>query len=158
MEPLVVLGIVLFIAGFILVGVELAVPGFGAPGIGGIVCLVGGIICTSDNIEDGLTLTVIVVVVLAVMLTVAMVLFRHVKSPVILDTEIKSTKGFISVSDMEYLVGKEGTAVTDLRPAGKCSIEGVEFDVRTEGRYIMRGNKVQISRIHENMIMVKELV
>lgn len=157
MEPLVALGIVLFIAGFILVGIEMAVPGFGAPGISGIICLVGGIICTSDNIEEGLTLTVIVVVVLAVMLTVAMVLFRHVKSPVILDTEIKSTKGYISVSDMDYLVGKEGTAVTDLRPSGKCSIEGIEFDVRTEGRYIMRGNKVMISRIHENMIIVKEL-
>ena len=158
MEPLVALGIVLFIAGFILVGIELAVPGFGAPGISGIVCLVGGIICTADNIEEGLTMTVIVVVILAVMLTVAMVFLKHVKSPVILDTEIKSTKGYISVSDMEYLVGKEGTAVTDLRPAGKCSIEGVEFDVRTEGRYVMRGDKVIISRIHENMIMVKEIL
>ena len=156
MEPLVVLGIVLLIAGFVLVGIEMVVPGFGAPGISGIVCLIGGIILTAKNLEEGLTMTVIVVVVLAVMMTVAMVFLKHVKSPIILDTEIKSTKGYISVSDMEYLVGKEGLAVTDLRPAGKCDIEGVEFDVRTEGRYIMRGDKVIISRIHENMIMVKE--
>ena len=156
MEPLVVLGIVLLIAGFVLVGIEMVVPGFGAPGISGIVCLIGGIILTAKNIEEGLTMTVIVVVILAVMMTVAMVFLKHVKSPIILDTEIKSTKGYISVSDMEYLVGKEGLAVTDLRPAGKCDIEGVEFDVRTEGRYIMRGNKVIISRIHEYMIMVKE--
>lgn len=156
MEPLVVLGIVLLIAGFVLVGIEMVVPGFGAPGISGIVCLIGGIILTAKSIEEGLTMTVIVVVVLAVMMTVAMVFLKHVKSPIILDTEIKSTKGYISVSDMEYLVGKEGLAVTDLRPAGKCDIEGVEFDVRTEGRYIMRGDKVIISRIHENMIMVKE--
>ena len=158
MEPLVVLGIVLLIAGFILVGIEMVVPGFGAPGISGIACLIGGIILTAKNIEEGLTMTVIVVVILAVMMTVAMVFLKHVKSPIILDTEIKSTKGYISVSDMEYLVGKEGVAVTDLRPAGKCDIEGVEFDVRTEGRYIMRGNKVIISRIHENMIMVKEIL
>ena len=156
MEPLVVLGMVLLIAGFILVGIEMVVPGFGAPGISGIVCLIGGIILTAKNIEEGLTMTVIVVVILAVMMTVAMVFLKHVKSPIILDTEIKSNKGYISISDMEYLVGKEGLAVTDLRPAGKCDIEGVEFDVRTEGRYIMRGNKVIISRIHENMIMVKE--
>ena len=118
MEPLVALGIVLLIAGFILVGIEMVVPGFGAPGISGIVCLIGGIILTAKNIEEGLTMTVIVVVILAVMMTVAMVFLKHVKSPIILDTEIKSNKGYISISDMEYLVGKEGTAVTDLRPAG----------------------------------------
>lgn len=158
MEPLVVLGIILLIAGFILVGIEMVMPGFGAPGISGIVCLVGGIVLTAKSVEEGLTITVIVVVILAVMMTIAMVLLKRVKSPIILDTEIKGTKGYISVSDLEYLVGKEGIAVTDLRPAGKCSIEGVEFDVRTEGRYIMRGDKVRISRIHENMIMVKELL
>ena len=158
MEPVVTLGIVLLIIGFILVGIEMVVPGFGAPGISGIVCLIGGIIFTAKNIEEGLTITVIVVVILAVMMTVVMVFLKHVKSPIILDTEIKSPQGYISVSDMEYLVGKEGMAVTDLRPAGKCDIEGVEFDVRTEGRYIMRGNKVIISRIHENMIMVKEIL
>ena len=157
MEPLVILGIILIIAGFILVGIEMAVPGFGAPGISGIVCLVGGVVLTAEDIEHGLTITLVVVVILAVMMTVAMVLLKRVKSPVILDTEVRSTEGYISVSDLEYLVGKEGTAVTDLRPAGKCSIEGVEFDVRTEGRYIMRGDRVQISRIHENMIMVKEV-
>ena len=158
MEPVVTLGIVLLFIGFILVGIEMVVPGFGAPGISGIVCLIGGIILTAKNIEEGLTITVVVVVILAVMMTVVMVFLKHVKSPIILDTEIKSTQGYISVSDMEYLVGKEGMAVTDLRPAGKCDIEGVEFDVRTEGRYIMRGNKVIISRIHENMIMVKEIL
>ena len=158
MEPVVTLGIVLLFIGFILVGIEMVVPGFGAPGISGIVCLIGGIILTAKNIEEGLTITVVVVVILAVMMTVVMVFLKHVKSPIILDTEIKSTQGYISVSDMEYLVGKEGMAVTDIRPAGKCDIEGVEFDVRTEGRYIMRGNKVIISRIHENMIMVKEIL
>lgn len=156
MEPLAVLGIILIIAGFVLVGIEMVMPGFGAPGITGIICLVGGILCTAKNLEQGLTITVLVVVVLAVMLTIAMTLFKRVKTPFVLDTEIKAEKGYINASDLEYLVGKEGIAVTDLRPAGKCDIEGVEFDVRTEGRYIERGNKVKISRIHEHMIIVKE--
>lgn len=156
MEPLAVLGLILLIAGFILVGIELLIPGFGAPGITGIICLVGGILCTAKDIEEGLTITVIVVVVLAVMVTLAMTLFKRVKTPFILDTEIKAEKGYINAADLEYLVGKTGIAVTDLRPAGKCDIEGVEFDVRTEGRYIERGGKVRISRIHEHMIIVKE--
>ena len=157
MEPLAVLGIILIITGFVLVGIEMVVPGFGAPGITGIICLVGGILFTAKDVEQGLTITVLVVVVLAVMLTIAMTVLKRVKAPFILDTEIKAEKGYINAEDLEYLVGKEGIAVTDLRPAGKCDIEGVEFDVRTEGRYIERGSKVRISRIHEHMIIVKEL-
>ena len=157
MEPLAILGIILFIAGFVLVGVEFVMPGFGVPGITGILCLGGGILCTAKDVEQGLTITLIIVVVLAVMLTIAMTFFKRVKTPFVLDTEIKAEKGYINAADLEYLVGKEGTAVTDLRPAGKCDIEGVEFDVRTEGRYIERGGKVRISRIHEHMIIVKEM-
>ena len=36
MDTLMIVGIILFIAGFILIAVEMVVPGFGAPGISGI--------------------------------------------------------------------------------------------------------------------------
>lgn len=157
MDTLVGLGILLLIAGFILVGIEMAIPGFGAPGISGIACLVGGILLTAKTIEQGLTITMIVVVVLALMLVVIMLTFKKVKPPFILEDELKAEGGYLNDSDLEYLVGKEGVAATDLRPAGKCDIEGVEFDVRAEGRYVKKGTKVCISRIHENTIMIKEI-
>ncbi len=151
------LGIVLLIAGFILVGIELVMPGFGAPGISGIICLLGGIILTSQSIEEGLTTTVIVVVILAMMLTLAMTLFKKVQTPLVLKDELKAQGGYINASDLEYLIGKEGIASTDLKLAGKCSIDGVEFDVMSETSYINRGSKVRISRVHEKIIMVKEV-
>ena len=157
MDTLVVLGILLLIAGFILVGVEMAVPGFGAPGISGIACLVGGILLTSKSIEQGLTITMIVVVLLAMMLVVILLTLKKVKPPFILEDELKAEGGYLNDSDLEYLVGKEGTAATDLKPSGKCDIEGVEFDVRAESRYVKKGTKVRISRIHENTIMIKEI-
>ena len=173
MDTLVGLGILLLIAGFILVGVEMAIPGFGAPGISGIACLVGGILLTSKSIEQGLTITMIVVVKmrennkhtitwlralpLAMMLVVILLTLKKVKPPFILEDELKAEGGYLNDSDLEYLVGKEGTAATDLKPAGKCDIEGVEFDVRAEGRYVKKGTKVRISRIHENTIMIKEI-
>lgn len=43
MDTLMIVGIILFIAGFILIAVEMVVPGFGAPGISGIACLVIGV-------------------------------------------------------------------------------------------------------------------
>ena len=157
MDTLVGLGILLLIAGFILVGVEMAIPGFGAPGTSGIACLVGGILLTSKSIEQGLTITMIVVVLLAMMLVVIFLTLKKVKPPFILEDELKAEGGYLNDSDLEYLVGKEGTAATDLKPAGKCDIEGVEFDVRAEGRYVKKGTKVRISRIHENTIMIKEI-
>ena len=49
METIVVFGIILLIAGFVLIGIELVVPGFGLPGISGIVCLVAGIFLVTDS-------------------------------------------------------------------------------------------------------------
>ena len=81
MDLLVSVGILLFIAGFILVGIEMVVPGFGFPGISGIICLIAGILLTAKDVEQGLTITVIVVVILSVMLTVVMMVLKRVKSP-----------------------------------------------------------------------------
>lgn len=157
MDTLVVWGILLLVAGFILVGVEMVVPGFGLPGLSGIACLIGGILLTAKTVEQGLTITVIVVVLLAVMLTVVLLFLKTVKPPFVLEDELKAEHGQLNASDLEYLVGKEGVASTDLKPAGKCDIEGVEFDVRAEGRYIEKGTRVRINRIYENTIMIKEI-
>ena len=157
MNSLMILGIFLLIAGFILIGVEMVIPGFGVPGISGITCLIGGILLTAKNIEEGLTITVIVVVVLAVMLTIVLTVLKKVRPPFILEDEMKADRGYLNSSDLEYLVGKEGIAVTDLKPIGKCKIDGIEFDVRAESKYVEKGTKVCISRIHENTIMIKEI-
>ena len=158
MDGLMGIGIMLLIVGFVLVGVEMVIPGFGAPGIIGGVCLVGGIFFTADSLEQGLTITVVVVILLAIMFAVILSLFhmKKIKPPIVLQEEMKVQKGYLSSSDLEYLVGKEGIASTDLRPAGKCNIDGVEFDVRSEGRYIAKGSKVQITRIQGNTLIIKE--
>ena len=154
-----VIGILLLIAGFILIGTEMVLPGFGVPGISGIICLVAGILLTADTIEEGLTITLVVIVLLAVMFTIilAMLHMKKIKPPIVLQEELKAEKGYLSSSDLEYLVGKEGVTVTDLRPAGKCNIDGVEFDVRSEGKYIARGSNVRISRIQGNTLIIKEI-
>ncbi len=159
MDGLLVIGILLLIAGFILVGTEMVLPGFGVPGISGIICLVAGIILTADTVEEGLTITLVVIALLAVMFTIILALLhmKKIKPPIVLQEELKAEKGYLSSSDLEYLVGKEGVTVTDLRPAGKCNIDGVEFDVRSEGKYIAKGSNVRISRIQGNTLIIKEI-
>jgi len=157
LEMMDILGIVLLIAGFVLVGVEMAIPGFGLPGISGIVCLILGIITSADSIEQGIMITIVVVVILAVMLTVFVIILKKVRKPFVLDDNLKVEHGFLNSQDLNYLVGREGIASTDLRPSGKCNIDGVEFDVRTQGKYILKGTKIVIMRIHENAIIVRDI-
>lgn len=160
MDILTTIGIVLLVVGLILIGVEMVIPGFGVPGISGIICVLAGIFLTAKSIEQGLTITVIVVVILAVMLTAVLVYFhsKKIKSPIMLAEELKAEDPFLSKEDLGYLVGKEGNVITDLRPIGKCNIEGVVFEVRSDGPYVSKGNKVKIVMIQESTLIAREIV
>ena len=64
MDVVMIIGLILLIAGFVLAGIEMVVPGFGAPGICGIICLVAGVLLTADSVEAGIFITVVVIVIL----------------------------------------------------------------------------------------------
>lgn len=152
-----IIGLILLIAGFVLAGIEMVVPGFGAPGICGIICLVAGVFLTADSVEAGIFITVVVIVILGILMTVIMGFLSQKKfrSPIVLDEDLKAGVP-INSSDLEYLIRKEGKASTDLKPAGKGNFEGIELDIFSEGPYIKKGTSIVISRINENRLMVKE--
>lgn len=157
MDVVMIIGLILLIAGFVLAGIEMVVPGFGAPGICGIICLVAGVLLTADSVEAGIFITVVVIVILGILMTVIMGFLSQKKfrSPIVLDEDLKAGVP-ISSSDLEYLIRKEGKASTDLKPAGKGNFEGIELDIFSEGPYIKKGTSIVISRINENRLMVKE--
>jgi membrane-bound serine protease (ClpP class) len=43
-------------------------------------------------------------------------------------------------------VGRDGTALTDLRPSGTARIGDERVDVVTEGEYVPQGSRVQVLR------------
>ncbi len=157
MDVVMIIGLILLIAGFVLAGIEMVVPGFGAPGICGIICLVAGVLLTADSVEVGIFITVVVIVILGILMTVIMGFLSQKKfrSPIVLDEDLKAGVP-INSSDLEYLIRKEGKASTDLKPAGKGNFEGIELDIFSEGPYIKKGTSIVISRINENRLMVKE--
>ena len=159
MEALTIIGIILLVAGFVLAAVELMMPGFGLPGISAIVCFIAGIFFIADTIEEGILITVVVIVVLGILVTIIMGLLakRKLKPPIILDTDVKAEDSYLNSSDLEYLVHREGIAVTDLRPAGKGNFDGIDLDVSSDGSYIERGTPVVIDRISEKRLIVKRL-
>lgn len=158
METVVWIGIALLVAGFVLVGIELVIPGFGLPGIAGIICLVSGVFLVTDSLEEGILVTVIVIVILGILMAVIIGLmhYRKFKSPIILDTEVGAENSYLGASDLNYLLGREGVAATDLRPSGKGNFDGIELDLISEGGYIKKGSRIVISKISANRLTVRE--
>ncbi len=159
-DGLFILAVILFIAGFVLIGIEMITPGLHAPGIMGTVCLFIGIFLVSDTVEEGAIITIIVLALLGVMLAVILSLLSKgkLKSPIILKEEQNKHKGYISSSDLNYLLGKEGIASTDLRPTGTGNFDGIEFDVISEGKYITKNTKLVIYKVQGSKLIVKALL
>jgi membrane-bound ClpP family serine protease len=156
---LLLLAILLFIVGFVLIGIEMVTPGLHAPGIIGTGCLVIAVFMVSDTIEEGAIITIMVLALLGIMLAVILGLLSKgkLKSPIILKDEQNKDKGYISSNDLNYLLGKHGVAVTDLRPSGIGNFDEINFDVLSEGNYIAKGTKLVIYKVQGYKLVVKEL-
>lgn len=78
------------------------------------------------------------------------------KSPLTLRKTLDKKDGVVS-QDMELvkLIGKQGTVVNDLRPAGRAEIDGQIFDVVSTGEYLEKSEKVVVSEVDGNRIVVK---
>lgn len=130
--------ILLFVAGFILIGLEIfVIPGFGVCGIAGIISVVVSLaFAMVDNAElfrwDGtIDLEPLVKPLGIVVISAAAAVFGSVWlvkklyttrsfDHIALRQELKSDEGFTGVvSGLECLVGESVTVFTDMRPSGK---------------------------------------
>ncbi len=60
--------------------------------------------------------------------------------------ELTHELGYSSAERRADLVGREGIAVTDLRPAGTIAVDGERIDAVSEGPWVQRGTQVRIVR------------
>ena len=148
---------ILFVLGFVLLGIEMLHPGISIPGVLGVVSLGAGTIISADTVEEGLIFILIIVVVLGIMLAIILNVLSKgkLKSPIILEEEQNRT--YQSSKNMEYLKGLVGESTTDLRPSGKAIFKDEEYSVITTGRYITIGKKVEVIGIKGSDILVKEI-
>jgi len=95
--------------------------------------------------------------VLCIMLAIILGLLSKgkLKSPIILKEEQNKDKGYISSNDLKYLLGKQGVALTDLRPTGVGNFDGIDFDVISEGKYISKDTKLIIYKVQGSKLIVK---
>lgn len=158
MDGFMILGIFLFIAGFVFVGIETVVPGFGAPGIIGTGCLIAGVFLTADTMQEAVIIVAIVIVLLAILIFTLVTLLSKgkLKTPIVLDDRLNKEEGYISSTDLQYLIGQKGIATTDLHPSGRVKIEDVEFDVISDGRFIEKNSLVEIYKLSNSSLVVRK--
>jgi membrane-bound serine protease (ClpP class) len=58
---------------------------------------------------------------------------------------------------LAVLLGKTGTAYTDLRPAGTALIDDQKYDVMSESGYITRGTPIKVIHAAGNRVVVRAI-
>ncbi len=143
-------------AGLVLLGIEaFVVPGFGIFGVAGIVAILAGLYMSLlGNIPTMPDFTRAAWVLTSSMLLLigsAWALIRTLpsssrlaESGIFLLAKTTSATGYESAEVRSDLVGKHGTAITDLRPAGTALVGNERIDVVSESEWISAGTPVKI--------------
>ncbi|MFA5444091.1 MAG: NfeD family protein [Bacteroidales bacterium] len=166
---------IVLILGVILLFLEIFItPGFGVLGILGIVAV--GVGLTFSMIDNWVfefegpfpwksMLTPVAVVSLSGLAAVSTLLYSiHMLFPtrafnhIALRQNLKTDEGFVGVPVLEGIkIGQEGVAFTDLRPAGKVTINGKWIEARAVVGYITKNTEVKVVRIEGGVIFVETL-
>ncbi len=151
------LSAILFIIGLLLLVVEMFIPGFGIAGGSGIVLLVIGIILTATTPAEAMVMIGILLALVALVLFVILRSARKGKLSklLVLRSAAKHESGYSATADFSALAGKEGVAMTVLRPAGSGEFAGQRLDVVTDGTFIEKGTRIRIIRTEGRRIVVE---
>ena len=159
--------LLLVAAGTLLIGAEVfVIPGFGVAGIGGIVALVAGLGMTF--VGAGATTSMVIGALGRVAISVlfaiggALVLLRVLPHlpygrRFVLNDDMNADLGYNTAPDTDRSwLGKTGTAVSPLRPAGIAEIAGTRLDVVSDGGFIEALTVIEVTRVDGNRIVVRQ--
>ena len=155
----------IFLIGFgmLLVFIELLIlPGFGAAGVPGcLLVLIGiGVAWWKFGFQTALTYAGITLVAVIPLAIIALSVMRSTpagKAFILSATESKETGFQAPPSELMDLVGKSGTAITPLRPAGAALIGGHRVDIVTQGEFVPAETEIEVIFVEGNRVVVRSL-
>jgi membrane-bound ClpP family serine protease len=168
------LEVLLFLGGVFFLLLELFVlPGFGVFGLGGGAMILASLVLASQTFvlpktesqmaELRHSLTIVAAATVCVVGT-AMLLRRYLPHAPMFRTlllnptseeELLELENREALADFTHLVGQQGTAATNLMPAGKADFDGQLIDVIAEGLPIDRGQQVVVVKARGNRVVVR---
>ena len=154
--------LICFVIGIGLMVLEAFMPGFGLPGISGIILEVVAVALTWMNHGPmaALGMTLIVLSILAIAMSMSLRSAANGKlsrSKLVLNDTESNEAGYRSTEDLDVFLGKEGVTTTVLRPTGMAEFDGVRLNVVSEGEFIQSGTQVQIVRVEGSRILVRTI-
>jgi membrane-bound serine protease (ClpP class) len=158
--------LLLVVGGVVLLALEVfVIPGVTVAGIAGVVALVAGLGMTL--VGAGATMSVIITALGQVAISILLAMagaFAFVRalpslpfgSRLVLASDMTADRGYVSSpeSDRSWL-GKTGTAISPLRPAGIAEFEGARVDVVSDGDFVDAGSTIVVTRVDGNRIVVR---
>ena len=152
--------LVCFLVGIGLLVLEAFMPGFGLPGISGIVMEIVAIALTWVNHGPvaALGLTIIVLSLIAIAISMSLrsaTKGRLSRSKIILKERESNEAGYRSAEYMQVFLGKEGETTTVCRPTGMAEFDGVKLNVVSEGEFLPAGTRIRIVQVEGSRIVVR---
>jgi membrane-bound serine protease (ClpP class) len=164
--------ILIFLAGLILIGVEVfVIPGFGVTGIAGITLVITGLtLSLINNVKfdfSGVSANEIVQSFLVVFIGFVTSFFGGIwltnkffdKGPlskIALQSSQDLNQGYIGIDEaIKHMIGDEGVADTILRPAGKVLIAGEVYDAIAQTGYINEGENIIVVGTSSGQLIVR---
>ena len=150
--------IILLLAGLLLMGSEIFVPG-GVLGVIGAGALVGAVAVgfVAFGPQQGVLAALSILVFLGISIVLWMQLIPRTRLGKTL-TLSADTAGYKSAkTPYNELRGKEGEALSSLGPSGLIKLDGKRMDAIAEGNWIEQGARVRVVQITGNHITVREI-
>lgn len=144
-------------AGLVAILVEIFVPAGGIIGIAGVLSILAGIILgfIYHDMLIGFICLGIAIIAIPALIGIAFKIFP--KTLLGKKLILKETISGTATNNYESIKGKEGIALTVLRPSGFIEIEDKKYTVVTQGAFVSKGNKVKIVSVYGNKIIVKKI-
>jgi membrane-bound serine protease (ClpP class) len=171
--------LIIFIVGLLLLVVEVFVlPGFGIAGISGILLIITGLALSLFPVvsspELGWILPNINVVmnsfaIVSVCIVLAFILSFYLSKKLLTKRNFISNNAVLKADGKNYkvllsskysneeILGKHGKTLNVLMPGGTVSIDGENFDSIAITGYIEKGKKVEVVKISNAQLVVKEI-
>ena len=163
-SPLGPLCLILLIAGAALLIVEMCIPGFGAPGIFGVICFIAAVVVqfVGNTARGALTFTACVFILLLLLLILFLRSFRNgalSRSRFVNKTAVREEPAAEETPEQPAIVtGMKGKALTALRPAGIVELGGRRINAETDGTFLSAGTAVEVTQVKGLGIIVHEVL
>ncbi len=150
--------LILLIAGLMMIGAEVFIPG-GVLGMFGALALLGAIICSFTvfpaNIAVYISGAIIILVGVVIALWIKIFPGTWIGRQMTVAQDLHTSKS--TEAYLPEMLGVEGITISALHPSGYAELNGHRVDVVTQGEMIDKGKPIKVVEVEGNRVVVAEV-